>query len=122
MKTFLFKICCSGGGRGVLYLLGAVPRTAAAGGVWGEQPRRASQCRHDHCVPYADLHLRRALLPVHHREPGALPHHVPQVPRGLQGKLANTQELCFRWFNPCTRQLAVFSRLYDLTDSVRTAQ
>ena len=108
MKIFLFKICCSGGCRGVLYLLGAVPCTAAAGGVCGRQPRRASQWRHGHCVPHADVHLRRAVLPLHHCEPGTLPHHVPQVPRGLQGKLANTHELCFHHFNPCKRPLAVF--------------
>ena len=108
MKIYLFKICCSSGSGGVLHLLGAVPCTAAAGGVCGRQPRGGSQCRHGHRVPHVDLYLRRALLPVHHCEPGALPHHVPQVPRSLQGKLANTHGMCFHWFNPCIRQVAVF--------------
>lgn len=77
----------SGRRRGVLHLLGPVPRATADRHIL-EQSRVVR--RRGHTVPapavrHLHVRVRRALLPVHHHQPDTLPHHVAEIPNGVQG-------------------------------------
>lgn len=76
-------MCCSCCGGRVLRVLGSVPLAEAAGSVREQQDRPQRRCCHR--LQCTNLRLGDTLLPFHHRQPRALPHHVAQVQGSFQG-------------------------------------
>lgn len=74
----------SGRRGGVFHLLGPVPRAAAVRHIRVQHVRPGLAVAAP-AVQHSHVRVRRAVLRVHHHQPDTVPHHVAEVPVGVQG-------------------------------------